>query len=265
MVASMRYKEKVIANLREQIEPSWQENQLRRQTMGWNEITLEEQLEILFNQRVNCGGYALELDGCVFPAYNGNFDEVISGVLEHMPFVRLLGDSTLLDDEYLVVYRANQNGAHHFIKIQDGLVTEKNECNKIQQFSGWPKALQHSPQAVFAVKKEHDIEIKNQEGESKLSLMLDDILGKDFHTTVEDAVLNGQREFYYHQHRYKLEINRNESGRAFICSNGRIVGEIMIDGGECIVDVKAEDENYVSNTSPTNKKYLEILKEDIQI
>ena len=85
-----------------------------------------------FNQRINCGGYALEIDMCLFP--NGlKFANYVSGILDTFSYVRLLGDKPLQDDEYLVLYRyydykenGGNNLGHHFIKVNDdGLVVEK--------------------------------------------------------------------------------------------------------------------------------------------
>ena len=263
----MKYKESIIAKLREQWQPIWENYLARQKAWGAPQVTLEEHLEVIFNQRVNCGGYALEIDACIFPAYNCSFDEIISGLIERFPFIRLLGDTELLEDEYLVAYRANDIGGHHFVKIFDGNATEKNDCHEIRKFNGWSRSLQNSPQAVFAVKKSHDIEIKDKEGEQKLSLMLDDIKGKDFEATVEQAILNVQMNFSYHQHEYNFVKNNEEAGRAFICSSGRVIAEVVVDDGECVVDINEQEREYVSNTTPINEDCVKILEahEDIEI
>lgn len=260
----MKYEEKLKEKIRQDLLSRWDEIQESRERFGAKQRELEEDVENTFNRNVNCGGYALEIDACVFPTYKENFEQTISCILNAFQFVRLLGDSQLQPDEYIVVYRTHGEGGHHFIKIQDGVVTEKNECYKIQNFSNWPMSLRHSPQAVFAVKKEHDMEVKDDEGEQKFSIVLSAYDGKDFEGTIEQAILNCQRQFSYHGHQYSLEKNNDEEGRAYVLCNGRIVGEVMIDGGECIVDVKPEEQDYVSNTKPQNTKYLELLKEQEQ-
>ena len=70
-----------------------------------------------FNFYINCGGYALEIDTCIFPGEN-DFEKDVSSILELFPFVRLIGDTKLQEDEYLVLFRASKNG-HHFIKQED--------------------------------------------------------------------------------------------------------------------------------------------------
>lgn len=221
------YKERIIEMLRRQIEPEWEKTISRRKDMGIPVRTLEEELEILFNQRVNCGGYALEIDACLFPTKKGNFEQIVSGLLEKFDFLRLLGDSNLKEDEYIVVYRANKEGGHHFIKILDGHITEKNECNGIQEFHDWPKELIMAPQAVFAAKKEHEIALDNSP-----SIFIGQILGNDFEETVKKAILNGNMNFLYHNHEYYFERNSNSGKCGFVCSNGRIIGEIILEDGE---------------------------------
>lgn len=60
-----------------------------------------------FNRIINCGGYALKIDTCVFPG-ECDFDTKVSSILELFSFVRLLGDTKLQEDEYLVLFRAER-------------------------------------------------------------------------------------------------------------------------------------------------------------
>lgn len=260
----MEYKEKIIALLRQEIEAHWDNMQAVRKNIGAKEITIDEQLELLFNQRVNCGGYALEIDGCVFPSLNGNFEQIVSGIVDKLEFVRLLGDSELEPDEYIVVYRANNFGGHHFIKIKDGDITEKNECNNIQNFSKWPVSLDSSPEAVFAVRREHELDIIDDLGEKTFNICLDNILGCDFEQAVEQAILSGQITFNYHGHNYTMSRNINDNSKAFLISDDRVIGEVMVDGEECICYINDEEKDYVSNTKSRNTEYLKAM-EKVQV
>ena len=65
---------------------------------------ISDRVEEDFNFYINCGGYAFEIDTCIFPGKN-DFEKSVSSILELFPFVRLVGDSQLKEDEYLVLYR----------------------------------------------------------------------------------------------------------------------------------------------------------------
>ena len=66
----------------------------------------------------NCGGYTLNVPICIWPVKNYTFEEKVLRIMELYPFVRLLSTSTLTEIEYIVKYRAGENG-HHFIKIEN--------------------------------------------------------------------------------------------------------------------------------------------------
>ncbi len=101
------------------------------------ENKIAENVEYWFNQSINCGGCALKIDTCIFPG-KGDFERRVSGILESFPFVRLLGDTSLEEDEYLVLYRSLEEGGHHFVRIEDdGTVMEKEGCQPPQKFQGW--------------------------------------------------------------------------------------------------------------------------------
>ena len=74
---------------------------------------IEEDTNFRFNQLINCGGYAFKIDAAVFPIGN-DFGQSVSRILEHFPFVRLLGDKPLQEDEYLVFYRLGKGGRTSF-------------------------------------------------------------------------------------------------------------------------------------------------------
>jgi len=87
---------------------------------------LYEKFEWWINSEFNCGGYALEIFDWVL-CDDSNYDAMVSKILTN-PSVRLLGDSLLQDDEYLVVLDATN---YHFIKHKDGKFFEKmrSTCN----------------------------------------------------------------------------------------------------------------------------------------
>lgn len=49
---------------------------------------IEDRVEENFNNCINCGGYALEIDTCLFPGKN-DFERSVSSILDLFPFVRL--------------------------------------------------------------------------------------------------------------------------------------------------------------------------------
>ena len=127
----------------------------------WNETleyyTAKNDLDGLakyISQLQNCGGYALEIPICIWPVPNYTFEEKVLRIMNLYPFVRLLSNSKLKENEYIVIYRAKGNG-HHFIKINNhSEVLEKESAKLPQKFTGWG-ALQNAPQAVFAVLKQN--------------------------------------------------------------------------------------------------------------
>lgn len=150
---------------------------------------LEQEIQVraneAFNMKINCGGYALRVDGWVNPSFNENFDKTISGILETFPFVRLIGDSKLGDDEYLVIYRApkEKNTGHHFIRVDDdGVVREKDGRFEPQVFEDWDKTEEDKmAKAIFAVKKDHKM-FDYKPGDYIIKK------GLDFEETIQKAV-----------------------------------------------------------------------------
>lgn len=206
---------------------------------------LEEENERWFNDRINCGGYALELDTCVFN-HSKDFESAVSELLKKMSFVRLLGDTELEDDEYLVIWKVHEGGGHHFIKVQeDGTIIEKDGNGPIRKFSGWGKTLNGCPEAVFAVKKEHNMHFE-ENGFSLISIDGKD--GLDFEQTAQSAIQAKKNSFEYHNHTYYFK--RDESGNVYICSKGRIVADAFIEDEQCLVDILESEKRYVSNTQP---------------
>lgn len=212
-------------------------------------------IDTLFNQRINCGGYALKVDACIF-SKNGSFEKAVSSILDTFPFVRLLGDSNLQDDEYLVLYRKGENKGHHFIRVEDdGTVTEKYEANSPQKFNGWGN-LSDSPEAVFAVKKEHNIEFP------KSSIMIPLENSMDFEETVINAIRNRQNSFSYHNHNYSFK--KSDDDFIYICSNSTVIAKILLDDKSFDIEIEPDKKDFISNTTTSTPVVIEngVLQKD---
>ena len=208
---------------------------------------IEKQTELWFNDRINCGGYALELDTCVFN-HSNDFEKAVSELLKKVPFIRLLGDKKLADDEYLVIWKVHEGGGHHFIKVQeDGTVIEKDGCDPIKMFSGWSQSLEGCPEVVFAVKKEHNMYLTEDEDEFKLVTVTGED-GQNFEESAQQAIREQSNSFEYHNHLYYFK--KDDDGSVYICSEGRIVADAFIEGEQCLVDILESEKRYVSNTQP---------------
>ena len=219
--------------------------ELFKEVQGLLERKIEKDTQNLFNQAINCGGYALKIDTCVFPN-NGDFETKVSSILESFSFVRLLGDTKLQKDEYLVLYRAGKKGGHHFIRIEDdGTVMEKDGADSIQKFRDW-KTLKDAPEAVFAVKKEHEMNWFKTKG----SIVVPTEPSKNFEETVWTAIQNRQNSFEYHNHSYSLKKAGEET--IYICSGDEIVAKMMTDGEEYDIEIREGKKAFISNTQPKN-------------
>ena len=239
------------------------------QMQGWQgrkqlEKEVQDNVNSLFNMRINCAGYALKLDTCVFGTSHSQksneevLEQNVTELLETFPFIRLLGDSELKEDEYLVEYRANSKTGHHFVRIEDGIIRDKNESNSpriIKDPSNeeeiWGRHLKDSPSAIFAVNNNHDIHSKKQ------SYML--LKGKNFEETALNSIEQGEAGFTYHNHDYT--ITANEQGDSYIYSDGDVVATILKDEEETVVVIDDEKREYISNTkSTTYERVLEEMK-----
>jgi hypothetical protein len=76
---------------------------------------LAESIDQSYNLYINCGGYALEIFGCVFGGMQKDTERVVLTLLDEYKFIRLLGDSKIQSDEYMVIFKKG----HHFIKVND--------------------------------------------------------------------------------------------------------------------------------------------------
>lgn len=223
---------------------------------------VEKSVEHLFNSNINCGGYALKIDTCIFPCIC-EFEKSVSSILETFQFVRLLGDTQLGDDEYLVLYRSSEKGGHHFVRIEeDGTVVEKNDCQSPQKFQNWG-ILSTCPEAVFAVKKEHEMSYFKENGH----ILLPTDTSMNFEETVWQAIQKRENTFEYHNHIYVLKKAGEDV--VYICSNGEVIAEMMTDGKEYDIEVRNGKKAYVSNTQPSipiiikDGKYQKVSKDEI--
>lgn len=70
---------------------------------------------------------ALQIPICIFSGDNYTFEEQILRIITLYPFVRLLSDTELKEEEYVVIFRLGKSG-HHFIRIdENGNATDKDE------------------------------------------------------------------------------------------------------------------------------------------
>lgn len=203
------------------------------------------EVDILFNHRINCGGYSLKIDTEVYPFYYKDFSKCVSAILDEFPFVRLLGEEKLHDDEYLVLYRSNkENTGHHFVRVDDdGVVREKDGIDKPQVFESWG-SLEDCEQAVFAVKKEHQmfdydlLEVNRRNREVF-----------NFEEAIINSINNKSNTFSYHGHEYSFK--KLSDDEILVVSNNSVVANIITDGKEYLVDVVNEKKDYVENFSGT--------------
>lgn len=198
-------------------------------------------------RQINCGGYALEIDNCVFPFGYKDINKDVSCILNNFPFVRLLGNTKLKEDEYLVLYRATSNGfAHHFIKVEDDCnITEKNGSDPVKKFRNWPESM-NTPMVVFAVKKNHQ----------NFDYHLSDIkVYKDkdlnFEESVEKALKYKQNLFSYRGNDYTLKKDKN--GGIVIVSNEKYIGNALYDGKDLDIEIDKDMLNKINKLSPLKK------------
>lgn len=216
------------------------------------EDAIEESTTYFFNQRINCGGYALRIDQCIFPTYQSNINESISTILERFPFVRLLGNTKLQEDEYLVIYRApeGKNTGHHFIRVDsDGMVREKDGNGEPRIFNGWNESLKDAKETLFAVKKEHKM------FDYDYITNYDDIKGLDFEGSFEQAIRNRQNSFSYHNQKYFLKKTSQED-IVVINEAGDIVADGLQVNNEFTVEVREDEREYVDNISRCAKPVI---------
>ena len=217
-----------------------------RRSMDYKES--EEEILTTFNFSINCGGYALKIDKCIFPISKGNPSKNVSTILKRFPFVRLLGEKALEDDEYLVIYRTfkKEHLGHHFIRVDsNGTVREKDGFCKTKIFDDWNECYKNEQEVLFAVKKEHQM----------FGYKIPDEEGLDFAETINQAIIQKNNSFSYHNHDFCLKKSK-ENDILVTTSKGQIIGDVFIDGEECAIELKDRMEEYVENFSVSIKPII---------
>ena len=208
------------------------------------EKEIDERVQYLFKDNINCGGYALKIDQCFLTPESSSTifveedSQVISSYLEKFPFIRLLGNTKLEDDEYIVIYRTEAGHAadgRHFIRVEkDGTITEKDGNSPVRKFKEWTPAFQNEEkiiEVVFAVKEKHRMFGYTYEDVNK------NCNGKNFEQTVEQAIKEKRNSFTYHCKEYALK--KDKEGNIVVCSEE---GEKSVIVADVLLDDK-EDEN----------------------
>lgn len=138
---------------------------------------------------------------------------------------------------------------------------EKDESGEPRKFQNWG-VLEHAPEAVFAVKKEHNIYYYELMG--NIGIPTDNAM--NFEQSIWQAVQNRNNTFEYHGHSYELKKSDDET--IFICSQNEIIAEMVTNGEEYDVEVREGKQAYISNVQPPNPiiikdgKYQENAKDD---
>lgn len=236
-------------------------------------------LEHYMKQLQNCGGYALQIPICIFAGDNYTFEEKVLRITELYPFVRLLLDTELKENEYMVIFRAGKTG-HHFIRIDDnGKATDKHECNLPENFKGWGN-LENDPEAVFAVvKQEYRSKSIKELPQCNRDMFLDedayyqieedgyiDISKKKankpttFKDKLQNAYSNRTSSFTYQGKIFYLKINKSDPETIYICDQDEILGKLCTDGKEFIIDLNDKKKNKIfgyESSKPLTIKYRE--------
>lgn len=199
-----------------------------------------------FNDLINCGGYAFEIDTCIYPRENIDFNQNVSGLLDKFPFVRLLGDTKLAEDEYMVIYRAPKEKAkgHHFIRVDsDGVVREKDGSGEPRIFEAWGPRLANldsNEEAIFAVKKEHQMF-----GYEALKVNANNENELNFSQAVDKAIKEKMNSFIYHSQEFVLK--KDESNVYVGIAGGDVVASVTIENDEYKTQIYPEKEKQVEN------------------
>jgi hypothetical protein len=190
--------------------------------------------------------------------------------LKLYPFVRLLSDTELKENEYIVKFRAGKAG-HHFMKIDDnGNATDKHECNLPGKFQGWGN-LEHDLEAVFAVMKQEyrSDDIKYLPQCNKCIFLNQDayyVIEEDgykdirmreatkpltFNDILREAYKKQKSSFIYNNKTFYLKINNNDSEIIYICNESQILGQFYTDGDDFIIELDDEKKNNIFGFQPS--------------
>lgn len=238
-------------------------------------------LEHYMKQCQNCAGYALQIPICIFSGCKYTFEEQVLRIMELYPFVRLLSDTKLRENEYIVKFRSGKTG-HHFIRIDENeKATEKNECNLPREFHGWG-TLENDSEAVFAVVKQdyRSDEIKNLPQCNRDMFLNEDayyeieengykgIRKKEakkpitFKERLQDTYNNKINSFSYQNKNYYLKTDKNDPEIIYICNENEVLGELYSDGSNFIIELKNEKKNQIFGFEPSKPVNIRQNKED---
>jgi hypothetical protein len=208
--------------------------------------TLHSSALSTFDNSVNCGSYALEIDQPIYPFGYTDVNKNVSCILNNFPFVRLLGDSQLKDDEYMVLYKANSAGyGHHFVKVDEtGKLTEKDGSKPVGDFTDWSKNLD-SDVAVFAVKKKH-----NNFGYHQNDIRQYSTKDVCFSDSLSRAIAARQNFFSYRGTKYSLK--KDEHGAIIVVANGQLVATSLKDKDHLSLTFAEGQEARINKLSPKN-------------
>lgn len=237
-----------------------------------NHYTAKDDLDGLvkyMSQLQNCGGYALEIPICIWPVNNYTFEEKVLRIMNLYPFVRLLSNSELKQNEYIVIYRAQENG-HHFIKLTDnGEAIEKDASNLPQKFNGW-KTLENAPEAVFAVvKQEYRDETIKKLPQCNRNMYLDndayeytegdytEIMTRKaekpatFDRILMETYKNRKSTFTYNNKEFSLKVETGEKDLIYICNKDYILGTVCTDGETFLIELDEEKKDIIFGFEPS--------------
>ena len=231
--------------------------------------TDKEDLEGLvhfMSQLQNCGGFALEIPICIWAEDICNFEEKVLRIMKLYPFVRLLSDTELEEDEYIVVYRAGELG-HHFIKYtDDGEAVEKQSTELPKKFEKW-YGLEDAPEAVFAVVKQ---EYRNKRTKKLPQCHRDMYLFNDaykdtedgyiitrkakkvetFDRTLKEAYKDRNSTFIYNNKEFSLKVAKDDKELIYICLKNDILGTVCTDGETFVIELDEEKKNTIFGFEP---------------
>ena len=212
--------------------------------------TLEDQIDAEVNNSLNDGSYALEIDTVVLPFGYSDINKSVSCILNNFPFVRLLGNTRLKSNEYLVLYKSDKSGnKHHFVKVDsDNNLLEKNNEFPVQYFEGWDESLD-SPTVVFAVKKKH----KNF-GYHFMDIKVYPDNDLNFQETLAQALKYKNDFFTYRGRTFKYSTNDDVIKIEY---NGNHVANAFYEDDELIIESKPSNEKIINSLFPNEAPIIQ--------
>ena len=69
---------------------------------------------------------------------------------------------------------------------------------------------------------------------------------KNFEESVVQAIKEKQNTFEYHNHTYQLK--KSNEGIIYVCSNDKIVAQVLIDEKDFDIEIDEQSRKYISNT-----------------